>query len=103
MSGATEDSAGRVRLDKWLWFARFCKSRSLAAKLCESGTLRCSGMVVAKASHTVKPGDVLTFPLGRHVRVIKVVDLGTRRGPAEEARTLYRDLSPPAPETALPQ
>ncbi|MBI1206148.1 MAG: RNA-binding S4 domain-containing protein [Azospirillum sp.] len=95
--------AGHQRLDKWLWQARFCKTRSLAAQLCGTGRLRCSGTAVTKPHHPVKPGDVLTFPLGRHIRVIQVLALGTRRGPAPEARTLYRDLDPPAPENALPQ
>lgn len=83
------------RLDKWLWFARFCKSRSLATKLCETGRIRLAGNPVAKAAHPVRPGDVLTFPLGPHVRVIRIVDVGKRRGPPAEARTLYEDLDPP--------
>jgi ribosome-associated heat shock protein Hsp15 len=92
----------RLRLDKWLWFARFCKSRALAAELCASGRLRCSGNLVTKPHHAIHPGDVLTFPLGRHIRVIRVLALGTRRGPAAEARTLYEDLAPPSADTALP-
>lgn len=93
-----------LRLDKWLWFARFCKSRSLAAKLCASGHIRLragegSSAPVAKASQTVRPGDVLTFPLGRELRVVRVLALGGRRGPATEARTLYEDLTPPQPRT----
>lgn len=91
----------RLRLDKWLWFARFFKTRSLAAKVCASGAVRVAGAPVTKAHHAVKPGDVLTFPQGRHIRVIRVTALGSRRGPAEEARTLYEDLVPPAPETAM--
>lgn len=100
--GQPEAGPGRLRLDKWLWYARFLKTRSLAAKLCASGALRCSGTVVTKAHHAVKPGDVLTFPQGRHIRVIRIRALGSRRGPAPEAQALYEDLSPPAPETALP-
>ena len=94
--------ADRQRLDKWLWFARFFKSRSLAQKLCETGGIRVSGTLVSRAHHTVRAGDVLTFAQGRHIRVIEVVALGTRRGPAAEAQALYRDLAPPAAETALP-
>ena len=82
------------RLDKWLWFARFCKSRGIAAEFCASGRIRISGRVVAKAHQAVRVGDVLTFPLGPHVRVIAVKDLGRRRGPAPEARLLYDDLAP---------
>ena len=99
--GQPDAGPGRLRVDKWLWFARFFKTRSLAAKLCNGSVLRCSGTVVTKAHHAVKPGDVLTFPQGRHIRVVKVVALGSRRGPADEARTLYEDLSPPVPETAM--
>lgn len=84
-----------LRIDKWLWHARFAKSRSLAARLCTSGGMRVSGTPVRKAHHALKAGDVLTFPLGPHIRVIKVLALGERRGPASEARTLYEDLSPP--------
>lgn len=105
MSGNDDErgaASGKLRLDKWLWFARFLKSRSSAAELCGSGKLRCSGVVVTKPGHTARVGDVLTFPLGRHIRVIKILDLGTRRGPAPEARALYEDLSPPEPESALP-
>lgn len=90
-------SPGAMRLDKWLWQARFCKSRSLAARLCASGGMRISHIKVHKPHHPVKAGDVLTFPLGPHIRVIRILALGTRRGPAPEARTLYEDLSPPHP------
>ena len=85
------------RLDKWLWFARFCKSRTLASKLCAAGKIRIDGELVHKAHHLVRAGDVLTFPQGAHIRVVRVVQLGLRRGPATEARMLYEDLSPPAP------
>jgi ribosome-associated heat shock protein Hsp15 len=99
---AAEIASGKLRLDKWLWFARFFKTRSLAAKMCAAGGMRCGGVLVSKASVTVKPGDVLTFSQGKHVRVIKVLGLGTRRGPAPEAQALYEDLAPPSRETAMP-
>lgn len=83
-----------MRLDKWLWFARFCKSRSLASKLCEAGKVRLNRSVIEKAAAPVKPGDVLTFPHGAEIRVVKVLMLGARRGPPVEARTLYEDLAP---------
>ena len=92
-----------LRADKWLWYARFFKTRSLATKACNAGKLRASGELVSKAHHKVIPGDVLTFAQGRHVRVIKVVALATRRGPAPEAQTLYEDLKPPSPEARLPK
>ena len=85
----------RLRLDKWLWYARFFKTRSLAARSCAAHRIRINGDVVSKSHATVKPGDVLTFPLGPNIRVIEVLVLGSRRGPAPEARALYSDLSPP--------
>ncbi len=96
------DPPPRIRLDKWLWHARFAKTRGLAAKLCAAG-IRVDGMLVEKAGALVRPGQVLTFALGRHVRIIELVAIGERRGPAEEARLLYRDLAPPTPETAIPR
>jgi ribosome-associated heat shock protein Hsp15 len=87
------------RIDKWLWFARFLKSRTLATTLAASGRIRLNGTAIAKAHALVKAGDVLTFPLGHNIRVIKVLDPGTRRGPAPEAQALYEDLSPPPPRT----
>ena len=92
-----------LRADKWLWHARFFKTRSLATKVCQAGKLRLSGQGVVKPHHKVKAGDVLTFPQARHIRVIKVLALGTRRGPASEAQALYEDLKPPEPESRLPR
>ncbi|SON57865.1 Heat shock protein 15 [Hartmannibacter diazotrophicus] len=85
---------GRIRIDKWLWFVRAVKTRTLAAKLASSGQVRVNRDKIDSASHPVKVGDVLTFPIGNRVRVLKVVDLGERRGPASEAALLYEDLSP---------
>ncbi|TVP73664.1 MAG: RNA-binding S4 domain-containing protein [Rhodobacteraceae bacterium] len=86
-----------LRLDKWLWQARFVKSRSLAAKLVEGTGVRVNGTRIAKPAYGVGVGDVLTFALGAHVRVARIIALGNRRGPASEARLLYEDLSPPEP------
>ena len=91
------DAAPSLRLDKWLWFARFVKSRALASKLVEAGGFRVNAQPTSKAHYAVKPGDTLTFPLGHHIRIIKIVALGTRRGPAPEAQALYEDLDPPQP------
>ncbi|PIW27994.1 MAG: RNA-binding protein S4 [Rhodospirillales bacterium CG15_BIG_FIL_POST_REV_8_21_14_020_66_15] len=93
----TEGNGGSLRLDKWLWFARFFKTRTLATKYVLSGKLRVNSVVVAKPHYSVKTGDVLTFPLRPGIKVVKVLNLGLRRGPAAEARTLYDDLSPPPP------
>jgi len=95
------------RIDKWLFFARAVKSRSLAAKLAESGRVRINGRKCEQASQPVKPGDVLTIAMERRILVWRVLDGGERRGPAPEARTLYEDLSPaassdPAPPDELP-
>ena len=83
-----------LRLDKWFWYARFIKSRSLATKLCNSGKVRVNGNLIKKAHQSVTPGDVLTFPVGPNIRVIKIIKLGNRRGPAKEAQALYEDLQP---------
>lgn len=88
------DEVRKIRIDKWLWHARFFKTRSLAAKVV-SGGLRVNGQPVAKPAFAVAPGDVLTFAQGHDVRVIKVLAPGERRGPAPEARALYEDLDPP--------
>lgn len=96
------DGQGGLRADKWLWHARFFKSRSLATQLCQAGKLRVSGLGVVKPHHKVKAGDVLTFPQARHIRVVKIVALSQRRGPASEAQALYEDLKPPALESRLP-
>ncbi|HER26102.1 MAG TPA: RNA-binding S4 domain-containing protein [Rhodospirillales bacterium] len=84
-----------LRIDKWLWYARFFKSRTLAGKLCGSNKLRLNSQLIGKPHATLKVGDVLTFPKEKEIRVIKVLTLGTRRGPASEAITLYEDLEPP--------
>lgn len=87
------DARPKLRLDKWLWHARFFKTRSLAAKQVSGGHVRVNGNRVSKPSHTVSQGDVLTFSQARLVRVVRVEALGERRGPAPEAQTLYTDLT----------
>jgi ribosome-associated heat shock protein Hsp15 len=94
------------RIDKWLWFARVIKSRTLAAECVTEGKVRLNRVRVEKPSQIVKPGDVLTIALGSRVRVFEVAAPGTRRGPAPEAQALYKDLTPPAPPrdpNALPE
>jgi ribosome-associated heat shock protein Hsp15 len=90
MSGGV--ASGSLRIDKWLWYARFFKSRSLASKFCESGLMRINGETTQKAHHALRVGDVLTFPIGHRVRIVRVLALGERRGPAPEARALYEEL-----------
>ncbi|WP_293576594.1 RNA-binding S4 domain-containing protein [Phaeobacter sp.] len=86
-------SSEKIRVDKWLWQARFFKTRSLSAKLVTAGHLRINGTRATKPSQNVSPGDVLTFPQGREIRTIQVEAIGTRRGPAPEAAGLYLDLT----------
>jgi ribosome-associated heat shock protein Hsp15 len=85
----------RQRIDKWLFFSRAVKSRSLAAKLVVAGRVRINRDKAAQASDLVRAGDVLTITLERRIFVWKVLGTGSRRGPAEEARLLYEDMSPP--------
>ncbi|MEX0851871.1 MAG: RNA-binding S4 domain-containing protein [Bauldia sp.] len=85
----------RQRIDKWLWFARMVKTRSLAQKLAVSGRVRLNRGRNESASRPVKTGDILTIALDSGVRVLRILDLGFRRGPPSEARLLYEDLSPP--------
>ncbi|WP_292324483.1 RNA-binding S4 domain-containing protein, partial [Mesorhizobium sp.] len=80
---------GRQRIDKWLFFSRAVKSRSLAAKLVVAGRVRINRDKAAQASDLVKAGDVLTITLDRRILVWKLLGCGSRRGPAEEARLLY--------------
>ncbi len=97
MSGAELKASASIRADKWLWHARLVKTRTLAARVISDGKLRVNGIRAAKPSASVKPGDVLTVAIHGRVRVVRILDVGARRGPAAEAQGLYEDLSPPAP------
>jgi len=88
---------GRQRIDKWLFFARVVKSRSLAAKLAQGGRVRVNRNKIDQASYQIKAGDVLTITLDRRILIYRVLETGERRGPASEARLLYEDLTPPEP------
>lgn len=92
MSKITEQDS--LRVDKYLWFARFFKTRSLATKRANGGRIRINGNKIKKSSDTVRIGDILTFAQGNEIRVIRVLNLGTRRGPAQEAQSLYEDITP---------
>lgn len=85
-----------IRLDKWLWHARFFKSRSIAAGIVSAGKVRVGGNPVSKPARAVGAGDVLTFVQAEQTKVIRILECGTRRGPAPEAQALYEDLSPVA-------
>jgi ribosome-associated heat shock protein Hsp15 len=86
-----------LRIDKWLWFTRLAKSRSLAARLCAEGHVSVGGTPVSKPNHGVRVGDVVRLPQGRQWRTVRVLALGVRRGPASEAQGLYEEAAPPQP------
>jgi ribosome-associated heat shock protein Hsp15 len=88
-------AASAQRLDKWLWFARVVKSRTMAAALVASVKVRVNRNKVDKPAHALKRDDVVTVSVGRKVRVLRVMAAGTRRGPAAEAQSLFEDLTPP--------
>ena len=97
MTETSAKSATSLRADKWLWHARLVKTRTLAAKIIGDGRLRVNGRRATKPSAPVRPEDVLTVAIHGRVRVLRILEVGTRRGPATEAQALYKDLSP-APE-----
>ena len=94
-----------IRIDKWLWYARFFKTRGLASKMVSGGHVRVNSDKISKPAFSVGAGDTLTFPQGSNIRVVRVLAPGNRRGPAPEAQMLYDDLTPvqekrpPAPKT----
>jgi ribosome-associated heat shock protein Hsp15 len=88
-----EPNSARSRIDKWLWHARFYRSRALAQQAAASGLVRLNGARVEKAGRDVKPGDVLTVPRGSDILAIRVVALASRRGSAPDARALYEILN----------
>ena len=98
-------AAEAPRLDKWLWFARLAKSRSVAQQLCAGGHVRLNGQKVDRGHRAVRLGDVIEVVLGPVRRTVTVAAFGARRGPAAEARTLYLEPDPPvrlAPADDLP-
>lgn len=85
----------RQRLDKWLFFARMAKSRSIAQDYIQSGAVRVNDLLVKKPSFEVKVGDRLDIRFERMDRILIVKDGGERRDPYEEAKLLYEDKTPP--------
>lgn len=81
-----------ARIDKWLWHARFFKTRALAQSAAASGRIRLNGVLLEKAHQAVKPGDILTLAHGREILVVRVRGEAARRGPAREAQALYEIL-----------
>jgi ribosome-associated heat shock protein Hsp15 len=84
------------RLDKWLWCARFMKARSDCARWVAEGFIRINRQPTDKPHAKLRVGDVLTLPIGGDVRVVEILSLAGRRGPAVEARTLYREIGAPS-------
>lgn len=91
-----------LRIDKWLWHARFFKTRTLAAKEVSAGHVRINSERVRKPATNVKAGDGLSFMQGRQLRIVRISALGERRGPATEAQALYIDLTPEPEEKPEP-
>ncbi len=89
--------AGAQRLDKWLWFARVAKTRTLSAALISEGKVRVNGVKVIKPAHTVKIGETVTVVMAQRMRVLKVAWMAERRGSADMAAQLFEDLSPVPP------
>ncbi len=86
--------ASTQRIDKWLWYARFIKTRTAAARLVADGKVRVNKMRVTKPGYNVAVNDILTFTISHHLRIVRIVAPGSRRGPAVEAQELYEDLTP---------
>jgi len=97
VAGPGEAPIRKERLDRFLFFSRAVKSRTLAQKVIEAGAVRVNSEKTARTDHKVGAGDVLTMSLHGRILVWRILDPGTRRGPAAEAQGLYEDLSPPAP------
>jgi ribosome-associated heat shock protein Hsp15 len=87
-----------IRLDKWLWQARFFKTRGLATRAVQEGAVRLNAVRVVKPAHPIGAGDTLTFAQADRIRVVRCLAAGQRRGPTAEAQALYEDLAPPETE-----
>jgi ribosome-associated heat shock protein Hsp15 len=85
-------SEGGLRLDKWLWHARFVRTRRLASELVAARRVRVNGQVVVKTHQVVRPGDVVTLTAPAQIRVVRVTGLGLRCGQSSDAVLLYETL-----------
>jgi ribosome-associated heat shock protein Hsp15 len=94
-SASVSSERASRRLDQWLWFARFVKSRSFASRLCAGGVVSVNGKAVRKANHLVRVGDTIVVPKGAFRRTVRVLALGVRRGPTPQARLLYEETAMP--------
>ena len=91
------------RLDKWLWQARFYKTRGLAQRMCTAGKIRINSQRVRKAHYAIKAGDILTLPQGADIRVVRILAIPERRGPASEAQLCYEEFEPDAVAQEVPE
>ena len=91
----------KLRLDKWLWAARFFKSRDLAVEVIERGHVRINGQKCRKPGHGVGQGDVLTFAQAGNIRVVRVTTMAAQRGSATDAQQLYHDLEQTSPDATV--
>lgn len=97
------DATTQQRLDLWLWYARFAKTRTLAQALISRGRVRVNRIRIAKTSHAVRPADVVTLSTGPRVRVIEIKGIAERRGPASDAALLYVELTPAPDRSTSPR
>lgn len=95
MAGPETLPPRKERLDRFLFFSRAVKSRTLAQKIIESGAVRVNSERTERTDIKVGAGDVLTMSLHNRIVIWRILDCGTRRGPASEAQGLYEDISPP--------
>jgi ribosome-associated heat shock protein Hsp15 len=86
------------RIDKWLWHARFYKTRSIAQKQVATGKIRVDREKISSPSRKVSAGNVLTITRDRDIKIIEILGVADKRGPYSEAQLLYNDMSPPKPE-----
>jgi len=100
LPGPGEVPLHKERLDRFLFFSRAVKSRTLAQKIIEAGAIRVNSEKTDRTDYKVGAGDVLTMSLHGRILVWRILDPGTRRGPASEAQGLYEDISPPMPPKA---
>ena len=82
------------RLDKWLWHARFAKTRSTAQRMVQAGKVRIDREKTNSASRQIRPGNVLTIAMARDIKVVEILDIAQRRNAFSQARLLYDDLTP---------
>jgi ribosome-associated heat shock protein Hsp15 len=102
MSGSGQEDRDWQRLDKWLWCARFMKTRSDCARLVGEGFVRINRQPTEKPHARLRVGDVVTLPIRGQVRVARVLALPARRGPATEAALLYQEIEEPVQEAGVP-